>query len=394
MATISENLQILKNSITSIKQAIINKCGIVEGNITTYADYINSINTNIGDNQSPIPASVSDVNFLDYDGTILYSYTKEQFLALSAMPELPTRDGLICQGWNWDFDEAKEYVTDYGMLNIGAMYITDDGDTRLYIHIATEGRMTVPLYWSQTVNNGVYIDWGDGSDIQSVYGTGSRSATHTYANPGDYVIRLKVADDCTLGLGADSTSFCVMGNTADVGKVYCNMLQKVELGSGVTNIGVGAFSYCYSLSSVVIPNSVTNIGDYAFYYCYSLVSVSIPNSFISIGNNAFRNCYSLASIIMSSSVISINNYAFYYCYSLASVVIPNSVTSIGNYTFYSCKGMAIYDFTNHTSVPTLADTYAFYGIMSDCKIKVPASLLNEWKAATNWSNYASKIIAG
>ena len=73
MATISENLQILKNSITSIKQAIINKCGNVEGNITTYADYINSINTNIGDNQSPMLATISDVNFYDYDGTILYS---------------------------------------------------------------------------------------------------------------------------------------------------------------------------------------------------------------------------------------------------------------------------------------------------------------------------------
>ena len=100
MATISENLQILKNSITSIKQAIINKCGNVEGNITTYADYINSINTNIGDNQSPMLATISDVNFYDYDGTILYSYTKEQFLALSAMPKLQTRDGLICQKRN------------------------------------------------------------------------------------------------------------------------------------------------------------------------------------------------------------------------------------------------------------------------------------------------------
>ena len=336
----------LTDFLTDIADAIREKKGTTGAiNPQDFSSEIASIESGGG---AVTSASVSDVNFYDYEGTILHSYTKEQFLELSAMPELPTRAGLICQGWNWDFDEAKEYVTDYGMLNIGAMYITDDGDTRLYIRIATEGRMTVTLYWSQTVNNGVYIDWGDGSDIQSVYGTGSRYATHTYANPGDYVIRLKVADNCTLGLGADSTSFCVMGSTADVGKVYCNMLQKVELGSGVTNIG-----------------------DYAFSSCSSLASVSIPNSVTSIGNNAF-----------------------YYCYSLASVSIPNSVTSIGNYAFYSCKGMAIYDFTNHTSVPTLADTYAFYGIMSDCKIKVPTSLLNEWKAATNWSNYASKIIAG
>lgn len=34
-------------------------------------------------------ASVKDVNFRDYDGTCLYSYTKEEFLALSVLPELP-----------------------------------------------------------------------------------------------------------------------------------------------------------------------------------------------------------------------------------------------------------------------------------------------------------------
>ena len=376
MATISENLQILKNSITSIKQAIINKCGNVEGNITTYADYINSINTNIGDNQSPMLATISDVNFYDYDGTILYSYTKEQFLALSAMPKLPTRAGLICQGWNWDFDEAKEYVTDYGMLNIGAMYITDDGDTRLYIRIATEGRMTVPLRWSQTVANGVSIDWGDDSTIRSIGGTGNKSDIHTYAKPGDYVIRLKTVNDCTLGLGTTTatSSYCVMGSSSNSssnnGIVYCNMLQKVEIGNGVTSIGDYVFNNCSSLVSVIIGNSVTSIGNGVLYYCYSLASVSIPNSVTSIGTYAFNNCYSLAS-----------------------VSIPNSVTSIGSSAFAYCYGMAIYDFTKHTSVPTLSNTNTFT-IPSDCVIKVPSSLLEEWKAATNWSTYASQIVAG
>ena len=278
-----------------------------------------------GGSSAVTSASVSDVNFYDYDGTILHSYTKEQFLALSAMPELPTRGGLICQGWNWTLNDAKEYVTDYGMLNIGTMYVTDDGDTRLYIRIATEGRMDVPLYWSQTVANGVSIDWGDGSAIQSVDGTGNVNTTHTYAQQGNYVIRLKVVNNCTLGLGRGTKSYCVMGCTDNNGIVYCNMLQKVEIGNGVTSIG---------------------------------------------------------------------DYVFNKCYSLASVSIPSSVTSIVNSAFAYCNGMAIYDFTNHTSVPTLVNTNAFSSIPSDCKIKVPSSLLEEWRTATNWSTYASKIVAG
>ena len=190
-------------------------------------------------------APISDVNFYDYDGTILYSYTKEQFLALSAMPELPTREGLICQGWNWTLNDAKDHVADLSKLNIGAMYITDDGDTRLYIRIATEGRMTVPLRWSQTVANGVGIDWGDGSAIQSVSGTGNKNTTHTYAQPGDYVIRLKVASGCTLGLGSNSSSYCVMGSSNVSNRVYCNMLQAVEIGKNVTSIGTYTFNGCY-----------------------------------------------------------------------------------------------------------------------------------------------------
>ena len=276
-----------------------------------------------GGSSAVTSASVSDVNFYDYDGTILHSYTKEQFLALSAMPELPTRAGLICQGWNWTLNDAKEYVTDYGMLNIGTMYVTDDGDTRLYIRIATECRMDVPLYWSQTVANGVGIDWGDGSDIQTFTGTGNLNTTHTYAQQGNYVIRLKVVNNCTLGLGHGSFSYCVMGSLSNNGRVYCNMLQAVEIGKNVTSIGAYAFGSCYSLSSVSIPQGVTSIGTNMFGYCY---------------------------------------------------------------------GMAIYDFTKHTSVPTLVNTNAFSSIPSDCVIKVSASLLEEWKAATNWSTYADKIV--
>ena len=406
----------LTDFLTDIADAIREKKGTTGAiNPQDFSSEIASIESGGGGSSAVTPPSYSDVNFYDYDGTILYSYTKEQFLALSAMPELPTREGLICQGWNYRWGEAVSYVTNYGKLNVGAMYITDDGDTRLYIRIATEGRMSVPLYWSQTVSSGVGIDWGDGSTIQSVSGTGNKNTTHTYANPGDYVIRLKVANGCALGLGSNSSSYCVMGATNNTSKVYCNMLQKVEIGARVTSIGSRAFSCCHSLSSVSIPSSVTSIGDSAFSscyslssvsipqgvtsigydvfnYCYSLSSVSIPSSVTSIGSRAFNYCHSLSSVSIPQGVTSIGSRAFNYCYSLSSVSIPQGVTSIGDSAFSYCDGMAIYDFTKHTSVPTLSNSNAFQNISSDCIIKVPASLLGEWKAATNWSKYANKIV--
>ena len=152
------------------------------------------------------------------------------------------------------------------------------------------------------------------------------------------------------------------------------------------------FQNCYSLTSITIPDGVTSIGTYVLRNCYSLTSIAIPDSVTSIGTYAFYSCYSLASITIPNSVTSINSYTFQNCYSLTSITIPDGVTSIGTYTFKSCFGVAFYDFSNHTAVPTLANTNAFQGIAADCEIRVPASLVNEWKAATNWATYADHIV--
>jgi hypothetical protein len=113
----------------------------------------------------------------------------------------------------------------------------------------------------------------------------------------------------------------------------------VTIGSGVTSIGVAAFSQCTSLTSVTIPNSVTSIGDYAFFQCTSLTSVTIPNSVTSIGTQAFYGCTRLTSLTIPNSVTSIGDYAFDGCSGLTSVMIPNSVTSIGDGTFYGCGSL-------------------------------------------------------
>ena len=412
MATISENLQIIKYNTMAIKQAIIDKGGEV-GDLTTYATAITNLPS--GGGGSSTSSSKNDVTFYDYDGTVLHSFSKEEFLALNELPSLPTQPGLTCQGWNYDITNAKTYVEKYGKLDIGATYITDDGKTRLYIRIAAEGRMTVPLYFTQTVANGVTIDWGDGSTTQTLSGTGNKNTSHTYTNIGDYMISLDVADGCILGLGHNVSDYCVLGSIKVNGRIYCNMLQKVDIGSNVTSIGKYVFYYCYSLNSLVISDSVTSIGSCAFKFCRSLSSIVIPNSVTFIGSDVFDSCYSLSSLVIPDSVTSlekqtlsdcnslnslvipdsvtsIGNYALENCYSLSSVVIPNTVTSIESYAFYGCYGMAFYDFSNHTSVPTLAGTTAFTSIPSDCKIIVPDNLYNTWKTATNWSTYARYII--
>ena len=363
---------------------------------------------------SVVSASPKAVNFRDYDGTILYSYSKDEFLALNELPPLPTREGLICQEWNWDYADAKEYVTEYGVLEVGATYITDDGKTRLYISVP-KGRQDVPLYFSQTVSEGVTIDWGDGSVTETLSGTGNKNTTHHYNEIGGYVISLDVAEGCTLGLGHNTSSYNVMGITGNKNEGKGNILHRVEIGSKVQTINNYAFLNCYSLATITIPQNVTQIFGESFRSCYSLCSVVVPKSVTYISSYAFRdnhslnsivlphaitdanldclfyNCYALTSLNIPQGITSASQQVCYTCYSLSSVIFPQSITHLGNYAFSNCNNMAIYDFSASSAVPTMASTGSLT-VPTDCKIVVPDALYDEWIAATNWSTYASKIV--
>lgn len=162
---------------------------------------------------------------------------------------------------------------------------------------------------------------------------------------------------------------------------------------GCTQISAYAFQQYSTLKSIEIPNSVTSIGSYAFSYCTGLTSVIIPDSVTSISNAAFMVCSELTSrIAIPNKITSIKDQTFAGCARLKSITIPNSVTNIGSSAFYGCTSMQYYDFTACTSVPTLANATVFSGIPSTCEIRVPMALVDEWKAATNWSTYASQIV--
>ena len=145
------------------------------------------------------------------------------------------------------------------------------------------------------------------------------------------------------------------------------------------------------LVKVYLPSSETSIGASAFQSCYALSSIVIPSSVTSIGSSTFSNCYALSSVVIPSSVTSISSYAFNTCYALSSIVIPSSVTSIGNFAFYNCFALGIVTI-NATTPPTLGGTNAFSTTYQK-RIYVPSASVSAYKAATNWSTFASIIYA-
>ena len=57
---------------------------------------------------TPVYVPESDINFWDYDGTLLYSWTLAELATKTELPPLPSHDGLICQGWHWTLQDIKD----------------------------------------------------------------------------------------------------------------------------------------------------------------------------------------------------------------------------------------------------------------------------------------------
>ena len=369
--------------------------------------------------EKSIEPPLKDVNFYDYDGTVVYSFTKAEFLGLSAMPANPAHTGLRAQGWNWTIEAAQDYVEKYGTCEIGQMYITDDGKTRLYIRIGRSEAYAVHLKFNQSAANGVTVNWGDGSAAETAEAAGNVEMTHTYAADGDYIITMAVAEGCSVRLGTNTQASTTLANAG--GSANCffrqgirttggvtgrDALLALEIGAGVTDIGSGAFNFstnirtitipqevdhirslsfvgCIMLQAVVVPAGVTEIGDIAFGWCQHATAICLPGGLTAMKTGALRQCLAVKRIsvpegvtalpayvlsaLNAAEVISIPDtiagavglYAFDHCYSVETLNIPVGVTSIGNYAFKCCYNL------KHIELPEGVTTIG-QGAFSSC----------------------------
>lgn len=186
------------------------------------------------------------------------------------------------------------------------------------------------------------------------------------------------------GGGGDSNTAFKAFVSGTLTNITADMLE------GCTAIGKYTFYHYESLRSVNIPESVTTIGEHAFDNCTYLTSVTIPNSVITIGEYAFRKC-KLYSINIPNSVTTIAAHAFRECTNLRNVMIENGVTTIGENAFYGCTSLT--SVTVKATTPPSCGFSIFGNTNNSFVIYVPTESVDAYKAATNWSKYASKIQA-
>jgi hypothetical protein len=95
------------------------------------------------------------------------------------------------------------------------------------------------------------------------------------------------------------------------------------------------------------------------------------------------------SYVIPNSITTIDNYAFYSCRNLTSVTIPNSVITIGDRAFASCIGLVIV--TNLSATPQNISSDVFDNVNVSCMLKVPASAVDAYKAASVWREFGDRI---
>ena len=148
-------------------------------------------------------------------------------------------------------------------------------------------------------------------------------------------------------------------------------------GTGITEIGAGAFAGCENMTSITIPDSVKTINNEAFEDCTALTSINIPSSVTEIGGSVFSGCTKLETITVAADnqryrsedntiidkstdtlvlvagckgtaaipegIKVIGEGAFKDCASLEDITVPDGLTEIKPYAFYGCSGLRSMD---------------------------------------------------
>lgn len=113
-------------------------------------------------------------------------------------------------------------------------------------------------------------------------------------------------------------------------------------------------------------------------------------------NRIRRNIYygeiPATEITVASNITNIVKNMLGWQNNLEKITFLGDITKIGTFALAGNSNLTEIDFTYCTSVPTL-ESNAFWSTEHLNQIKVPAALYDEWIAATNWANYARKIVA-
>ena len=160
-----------------------------------------------------------------------------------------------------------------------------------------------------------------------------------------------------------------------------------DISNSASFVYSSAFEY-KSVQTVDLPNCIY-VGNKAFFYCTNLTTVNLP-ACTALHEYAFRSCNNL-SYISIPNVTGLSGYCFENCTALETISLPKC-SYLSRYAFRSCSNLnTIYMGTELSTVATMVQSNALLDCSALQSIYVPASLVDAYKSAENWSYYSSII---
>lgn len=370
------------------------------------------------------PIVEKDVNYIDYDGTLLYSYSAADFLQLTSHPALPNHEqemDIYASGWATPLETMKSMVQSDGWACTGALYSNNSADPttvnreiRLRINITDENYKYVAIKYVCVGDN--RIEWGDGTGVGTLR-SGSSSSTytvdHSYANTGRYTIKIYPAtpgDNSAMFRTKGSSSYggtCPYNGSDDYtggAQVVRNYLEGVEIyGDSYMYSYYGyTFKSCMNLKYVIYglgsqgAFNVSSGQGMDFYQCQKLKCVIYKydtSYWYNYNSTMYSSCQNLKyainlgcdnpalSLFVASGLkyvnicpndakpLTTNGNLFYQCYSLEKVKL-RATTALGDYTFYNCTSLKELEIPMAEETTMTIGLNCFQGCWSLKKIKI------------------------
>ena len=331
-----------------------------------------------------------------------------------------TEEQLVFPG---DFVDAIEALDE----DLTKYVYAHDGINRLVVDVC-DGED----FWFQgstSGNRGLSIDWGDGTgdttDPDTAFGG---ELHHIYEKGGKYLIEIGPIDEYTgskqyaffpylrwgsehggysKGGGYAAIRAIEFGANADLNGNNFSIMDRCDISdfaislpeeaTWIDHISNPICSGCVALrhAKIMIDNGKSiGLPNNFFLSCSSLKDVTLADSITFFGNSTFQNCYSLPSITLPPALTSLGYACFQNCYTIKKIELPAAVTKIGDRCFMYCGLLTSLIIRNTDAVVTNGGTQTFNNTQFASGtgfIYVPDALVEDYKAATNWSTYAAQI---
>ena len=366
------------------------------GNLTQIGDYAFA-NTGL--------AATPSFDHLDYIGS--YAFSGSALASVTLPDNITTGRGAFAEckklasvtvGNNVTLGDSAFALNTYSNMKIEAETLPNDVFTTIY-HVAFESPLTsLTIGDNVTVGNRAFLG---AVKLQSVtMGKGVKLGDYAFYNAAS-LSDIDLSEVTEIGAYAFSgevyndyyddafTSPVVDTNGELVYRYFAPLLTSVDLNS-LQKLGQEAFAYCQLLEKVTLGDGVTVIPDKTFLYCRSLCNINLgkvteigSNTFYTtalesldlgsiktLGTYAFAYCEQLTDVTFGTSDITVSEGAFAYDTALASVTGMQNVSYVGDYAFaYSILPGA------DLSSATYIGTHAFYKeSIAPFSVKLGASL--------------------